>query len=208
MLHSGYISVVYLLYLIIVTLVRIELHGRNFQPIVWLWRPFHKHLFNLRKEWNTKSDIIDVFATFLLLSCSKILYQSLLLIQCPSVLKANSKSGDVSITHVGGNDYASPCGGISHLSFAIPAGFIALLVVLLVLLLVFYPFKWFRDLCFFSKCGSYLNQTSVAIFVEKFHDCYRNGLDGGRDMRSFSGLYFGLRILAPFSFLTHRILSQ
>ena len=27
-------------------------------------------------------------------------------------------------------------------------------------------------------------------------------------MRSFSGLYFGLRILAPFSFLTHRILSQ
>ena len=27
-------------------------------------------------------------------------------------------------------------------------------------------------------------------------------------MRSFSGLYFGLRILAPFSFLTHRFLSQ
>ena len=27
-------------------------------------------------------------------------------------------------------------------------------------------------------------------------------------MRSFSGLYFGLRILAPFYFLTHRFLSQ
>jgi hypothetical protein len=26
-------------------------------------------------------------------------------------------------------------------------------------------------------------------------DCYRNGLDGGRDMRSFSGLYFFLRMI-------------
>ena len=25
--------------------------------------------------------------------------------------------------------------------------------------------------------------------------CYRNGLDGGRDMRSFSGLYFFLRMV-------------
>ena len=32
------------------------------------------------------------------------------------------------------------------------------------------------------------------IFVEKVHNCYRNGLDGGRDLRSFSGLYFFLRM--------------
>ena len=34
------------------------------------------------------------------------------------------------------------------------------------------------------------------IFVVKVHNCYRNGLDGGRDFRSFSGLYFFLRIAA------------
>ena len=28
--------------------------------------------------------------------------------------------------------------------------------------------------------------------MEKFHGCYRDGLDGGKDMRSFSGLYFFL----------------
>ena len=86
----GYISVVYPLCLIIITLMCIELHGCNFLPIVWLWRPFHKYFVKLRKEWNTKSDIIDVFATFLLLSCSKMMYQSLLLTHCPSVLKTNS----------------------------------------------------------------------------------------------------------------------
>ena len=37
------------------------------------------------------------------------------------------------------------------------------------------------------------------MIVEKFHGCYRDGLHGGRDMRSFAGLYFFLRVL-PFVF--------
>jgi hypothetical protein len=37
------------------------------------------------------------------------------------------------------------------------------------------------------------HQAALQTFVEKFHYCYRDGLDGGRDMRSFSGLYFILR---------------
>jgi hypothetical protein len=123
--------------LIIITLVGIELHGRN------------KCLVNQRKEWNTKNYIIDVFATFLLPSCSKVLHQSVSLIQCSSVLKANSKSADVFIAYVGGNDLTSSRGGSGHLSFAIPAGFMACVVVILVLLLILYPFKWFRGMCFF-----------------------------------------------------------
>ena len=105
------------------------------------------------------------------------------------------------------SNLTSPCGGTNHLSFAIPASFVGCLVFLLVLLLILYPFKYFRDFCFFSKCG-FLNCTSVTIFVEKFHSCYRNGLDGGRDMRSFSGLYFGLRIVSTFYFVTYRFLPQ
>ena len=56
------------------------------------------------------------------------MYQSLLLTHCPSVLKANSTSDDVSITFVAGNDLISPCGSIQHLSFVI-------------LLLVLYPLE-------------------------------------------------------------------
>ena len=79
------------------------------EPIVWLWRPLHKMFVKLRKEWNTKSDIIDVFATFLLLSCSKVMYQSVLLIHCPSVLKANRKTGSVSISHVENCNHVIQC---------------------------------------------------------------------------------------------------
>ena len=62
------------------------------------------------------------------------------------------------------------------------------------LLLILYPIKAIR--CCLSKCR--LNSIALNFFVEKMHGCYRNGLDGGRDMRSFSGLYFFLRMMVYF----------
>ena len=73
---SGYISVFFPIVLIFLTWVCIELHGRNFRPLVWLWRPFHKCFVRLRRGWDTKSDIIDVFATFFFLSYSKSMFQT------------------------------------------------------------------------------------------------------------------------------------
>ena len=60
-----------------------------------------------------------------------------------------------------------------------------------ILLLILYPFKLFRQ-CL-SKCK--LERLFITIFVEKFHGCYRDGLDGGRDMRSFSGMYYVMIII-------------
>ena len=36
---------------------------------------------------------------------------------------------------------------------------------------------------------------SLTAFTEKFYGCYRDGLDGGRDMRSFASFYFLLRYI-------------
>ena len=38
----GYFSVLYPFILIFLTWFCVELHGYNFRPIVWLWRPFHR----------------------------------------------------------------------------------------------------------------------------------------------------------------------
>ena len=64
----NHISVICPLFLILLTWVYVELHGRNFKPLVLFWRPFHKCFVRLQREWNTKSDIIDVFAFFFLLT--------------------------------------------------------------------------------------------------------------------------------------------
>ena len=76
--------------------------------------------------------------------------------------------------------------------FAIPSLFIFLVFnILLPLLLMLYPIRAFRS-CL-SKCR--LSFIALNIFIEKVYGCYRNGLNGGRDMRSFSGLYFILILL-------------
>ena len=74
----GYISAFYPFLLILLTWLCIELHGCNFRPIVCLWKPFHGCFVRLRRGWNTKSDLIDVFASFFLLTYCKILYQIVL----------------------------------------------------------------------------------------------------------------------------------
>ena len=70
----GYISAFYPFLLILLTWLCVELHGRNFRPMVCLWRPLNGCFIFLRRGWNTKSDLIDVFASFFLLSYSKILF--------------------------------------------------------------------------------------------------------------------------------------
>ena len=188
----GYISVVYPLCLIIITWICVEIHGRNFRPLVLLWRPLHRFFVQLRRGWDTKSDIIDVFCTFLLLSYSKLVYQSLNLIWCQKLMKLN-ESGILQSLYVTQSDPYLACGHTKSILFTVLVSIILLLSILPPLLLILYPIKCFRT-CL-SRCR--LDLAVINIFVEKFHCCYRDGLDGGRDMRSCSGFYFLLRFFAP-----------
>ena len=189
--YLGYISAFYPPLLIFLTWVCVELHGRNFRPLVWLWRPFHRCFVHLRRGWDTKSDIIDVFTTFFFLTYTKILYQTLLLMSNKPI-KNIELSGKVFLTYVPVVDHSLKFGGIYHLSFAIPGILVSLIFnILPPLMLILYPIRSFRK-CF-SK--SHLNFAVINTFLDKVHGCYRNGLDGGRDMRSFSGLYFILQVI-------------
>ena len=184
----GYMSVIYPLCLIVITWICVEVHGRNFRPLVWLWRPFHRCFVKLRREWDTKSDIIDVFCTFLLLSYNKLVFQSLNLVWCQTLLKA-SNSGNLQSTTVARFDSHLTCGHNKSILLDVLVGVILFVSILPTLLLILYPIKCFRT-CLSRRR---LDLTATNMFVEKFHSCYRDGLDGGRDMRSCSGFYFLLR---------------
>ena len=187
----GYISVFYPLCLIIFTWVCIELHGRNYGPIVWLWRPFHRCFVWLRKGWNPKSDIIDVFASFILLSFSKSLYQIILLMTPQKVKYTNLNGTRLGLTTRINLDLNMTYGSTEHLVFVIPALITFIIFnVLPIFLLLLYPVGLRACL---SKCK--LDGLTLYTFVEKFYGCYRDGLDGGRDMRSFAGFHFVLRVI-------------
>ena len=190
----SYISVFYPLCLMAVTWVCIELYDRNFRPLVWLCRPFLRCFSRLRRSWNPKSDIINVFASFFLLSFCKVLFQLLFLLTYQKILNIVYTSGKY-LGHdsiVMEYDLSVPYGKTEQLVFAIISVlFCCILNFLPTILLILYPFKCFRALL--SKCR--LDGIVLNTFVEKFNGCYKNGLDGGKDMRSFAGLYFAVRLM-------------
>jgi len=81
----------YSLLLIFLIYICVELHGHNFKPIVWLWKPFHRCFVKVRRQWDSKASIVDVFATFLLLSYSKLLFVSLFLLQGTQIYNADGE---------------------------------------------------------------------------------------------------------------------
>ena len=192
LIFCGYISVFYPLVLIFLTWLCVELHGRNVQPLVWLWRPFHRCFVRLRRGWDTKSDIVDVFITFFFLSYSKSMFQTFMLAATKRFRSFNESGDSIELYIRTAVDMSVTAGSTLHHSFQIPAIVNFMVYNLLPpLLLTLYPFKAFRW-CL-SKCR--LNFMALNIFVEKINSCYRNGLEGGRDMRSLAGLYLFLRIL-------------
>ena len=94
----------YTFLLILLTWLCVELHGCNFRPIVCLWRPFHGCFVRLRRSWNTKSDLIDVFASFFLLSCFKILYQIVLTVNSTEINNYSLMDGHQSQEYALGAD--------------------------------------------------------------------------------------------------------
>ena len=187
-----YTSVAYPLLLIMLTWLSIELYDRNVKLVVCLWKPFQRCFARLKKSCNTKIDLINVFATFLLLSYTKLLSQFILMENVVMILNYSVTDGNSSFVYVLNGDNSIRLGSLHYLINAITAGVIFILFNLLpMMLLVLYPVNTFRRML--SKCK--LDRASLMIFMEKFHSCYKDALDGGRDMRSFSAFYFLLRFV-------------
>ena len=199
--YLGYISAFYPLLLIGITWVCIELHSRNFKAFVWTWKKLDSFLLKHVKR-ESKSTIIDVFSTFLLLSYTKIVGIFVDTIEPDFVLNMNNLPTrrvllvDPSIEWLGNEN--------------LPYVFVSVLLFLVLIfppvaLLTFYPVKLFRSLLL--KCSSSGHiRAAFNIFVEKFYDSYRDGLDGGKDMRALAALYFILRIFVYLISIAERYL--
>ena len=188
-----YISALYPIIMIVITWACIELYCRNIRPFVWLLDRIK--VFSITKR-KTKVTIIDVFATFFLLSYTKMMHTSLYILLAIYIYKMN---GTPTITTVG-VDPSVEYFGKEHIPFALFAIIILLVPVLLpALLLAFYPIRPFRLVL--EKCGlGGRTKAALDIFVEKFYSCYRDGLEGGKDLRSLASLYFFIRFLIFFLF--------
>ena len=186
-----YASAFWPLFLIIWAYVTIELHSRDFKPIVYAWKPVQFFLGHFQREWHMKSSLVETFASFLLLSWIKLISISYNLLIVTCVLTVD-RDGNVSqdCSHL----YYSPTVKLfshRHLASGIIATSIFIIfIVLPFLLLLFYPFKFFQSLL--NRCG--FNFRALHVFMDSFQGSFRDGTDGSVDYRWFSSIYLVLRI--------------
>lgn len=154
---------------------------------------------------NPNRTVTDTFAAFFLLSYTKLIFVLAIPAVSISVNNINDTTLASNSIHRQLLDPSEKFLGESHY-VAILATFILIFLTIIlppVVLLALYPVRAFRALLF--KCCPSRCMASLTIFVEKFYSCYRDGLDGGRDMRSWAALPFFVILIG---FTIHSINSK
>ena len=185
-----YVFAFYPLIIIVFLYICIQLHARNFRPIVCCWKPFLKCFLRFRRTVDPNTSVIDAFATFTLLSYIKLLFTAESFLT-PAYLY--NGQGEKLSTLVMAYNASNKFFHRKHLPLALLSVFISLTFIAVPpIVLTFYQAS------FFQKCLSQCKMNSQALrtFVEAFQGCYKDGTNGTRDCRYFAGLYFILRIIA------------
>ena len=195
-LSFGYINAFYPLALLIITYICIELYDKNYRLFRAVWLPFGLCLSFIQKyssiklHINAKLNILNAFATFIILAYCKILYTNFALLGLTQLYESNGYSS--------GTQYTLYDASVLYLGEEHKFYFILAIIVLLVfnffsmLLLLLYPTKPFQKLlnCFPRMRWDYLH-----IFMDCFQGCYKNGTNNTLDYRYFAGLYLLIRFI-------------
>ena len=188
-LSLEYVVAFYPMMLIMITCVAVELHSRGFRLILLIWRPFQHCSMYFRKEWNIKLSLINVFATFLLLSYNRLLDISFSLLLYTNAYNPRGEAVGRYLYYDSSKEYF----GEEHRPFGIVAIFVLITFnVVPFLLLLLYPMKWFQNCLNLFK----LNHFALYTFMDLFIGCYKDGTEPKtRDCRYFAACFFLLRFV-------------
>ena len=190
--YLKFVNGLYAMFLIIITMILIELHDRNFKPLVWIVLPFRRSFRKLLRNWDLRKSVIKAFATFILLSYVKIGAVSTRVFLRTTLYNITGSPREPLYFYFDANvQYLSG----THIPLVILSGIsLATVTLPLPILLFFYQFKFFQAIL--SCCCSTRIREGLRTFVEAFQGHYRDGSDGGRDYRFFASIYILLRIIA------------
>ena len=181
-----YLSTLFPLLLLLCAYVIIELQAMNVRPVLWFLSIVCFPCMRWRRVWKAKISILDAFASYFLLSYTKLMYISILLLSRTRVL------GSSDSYYVPSVDPSFKYFSKDHVPFFILSVlFILTFGAFPPLLLTFYQHK---------SCASCLERVHVKRpgleqFVLAFQQCYKDGTNGSVDRRFFAGLYFVFRVI-------------
>ena len=200
-LALDYAIAVFPFFLMIITYLLITLYDRNYRVITLAWRPFRVLLSFFRRNWDIRTSVIDVFATFVLFSNIKFLSVSVNLLTpskvCTFYQEKRAKC-ILNLYYAGNIRYFGP----DHLPYAVLAIVVlAIFVFLPTAILALYPLKSFQIFLSHLPVRGHVINT----FMDSFQGCYKDGGEPGtRDCRWFASVFFTIRI---FLFLVYSLVN-
>ena len=182
--------------LIAITWLLIKLHSNDCKIVVWMWKKLDKVILkHIKIQRNSGRTVIDAFATFFLLSFAKLSVTFLLPLLPFTLTKVNSYNMSRSQTiHSFVDSRTNYASGANIAAVVVSSGIFLFALLPPVFIIALYPIRTFRNLML--KCCHRRFICTLNFFVDKYHSCYKDGLDGGKDMRSFASAYFLSSILA------------
>ena len=184
-----FLSTLYPFFLLLLMYIGIELHARDFKPIVILWKPFHKIFVQFYTTWEPSASMIQAFSSLFLLSYAKLLF----VIVAPFFVSiaTNAKGEEVGLVVY--MDPTLPFQSKKHIYLITFSLFIGIFLFLPpLILLIIYPKS------FFQKISRHLKprwNIAIKIYVDTFQGCYKDGTNGTRDYRAVSGYLLGMWVL-------------
>ena len=178
-----YIRVVYPLLLVPITYFLIELHARNFKPVVYMWKPFKICITKVNLTISTNDSVIHAYATLYLLSFAVLNYVSFQLLNLTNLVREDGKGIHKRVfSNPTVHSYSS-----EHAPYAVMA-FVALLLFGIIpgIILCLYPIGMFRNAL--EHIIGQRKRIILNTFVETLHGSFKNGLNGTRDCRSVVGI--------------------
>ena len=193
-----YIIALYPILLTIVVYALIEVHDHNCRIVVILSFPLRKLYHYFHERWDPKQCILSTFATFLLLSYSKLLFVSSNFLF--TVQSYNSTGDLVPDSTVLLYDPNIPCFKSKHIPYIVIAlAAITIFILLPPLLLLLYPTHLFKRLL---TCYGFQRWDILHMIMDTFQGWYKDGTEGTYDYRPLSALYMILRIGLVAEYLT------
>ena len=196
------IAALYPFILLLLTYVAIELHGRDFKPIVTIWKPFYKRIGRYLKSWSGDKSLIRAFATIFYLSFTKLLmivFQSFL--QTDVISQEGHLVATVSYVDPTVNFFSQ-----KHIPLIITSVVIIIFIISPpILLLIIFPTTCFRK---FSTCLKPRWMLTLQIFADTFQGCYKNGTNGTKDYRQMPGYILSMWIVIPVLFFIATLITS
>ena len=176
-----FLATIFPFLLLLLSYALIEMHAKNFRPIVALWRWCSRVYVNFYRAWNPRSSMIQAFASLFFLSYAKLSYLVFEILEWSEAKTSNGKEKQIMLYI----DPNIPFLSTTHallISFSLAVAVFVFLPPLLIL--VVYPTSLYRKI---SHCISLKWKLRIKTYVETFHGSFKDGTNGTRDYRSLSG---------------------